>query len=59
MDKQLIEFVREKPEMYDVSSSGYSDNMYKNKAWEERGKKRNKGNLHILFKFKSCRLIII
>jgi hypothetical protein len=49
MDELLIEFVRGKPELYDMSSNRYNDNIHKNKAWEEIGRKLNrKGNLLIL-----------
>lgn len=34
MDELLIEFVRGKPELYDMGSNHYSDNVYKNKIWE-------------------------
>jgi hypothetical protein len=45
----LIEYVRGKPELYDIRSNRYSDNVYKNKAWDEIGRKLNrKGNQLIL-----------
>ncbi|XP_069698150.1 uncharacterized protein [Periplaneta americana] len=42
MDEQLIELVRERPELYDMGSSRYSDNTHKSLVWEDIGNKLNK-----------------
>jgi hypothetical protein len=33
--EKLIELVREHSELYDLSNSNYSDNLHKERIWEE------------------------
>ena len=51
MEELLIELVREKPELYDMSSTLYSDNIHKNKVWDEIGRTLNKSGkfLYVYF----------
>ncbi|KAL7640750.1 UNVERIFIED_CONTAM: hypothetical protein RMT77_009025 [Armadillidium vulgare] len=42
MDEKLIQLVRDKPELYDMSDTRYSDNNHKNLLWEEIGNILNK-----------------
>lgn len=46
--EQLIELVRNKPELYDLKCPRYSDNISKRSAWNEIGSQLNvQGNVNI------------
>jgi hypothetical protein len=40
MGKQLIELVRERPELYDIQSARYSENTALKQAWEKYKQRR-------------------